>query len=146
MHSVLISLTANTSTHDHMFYRDTFIKQLRAWGIPLVQVIGVTTDGDAAVVKVGHWLYEIIWCSIGQVFKKGISELGDLYWQRCAAHLTSNLLKGAVVAVHSVARVLAAIDSIIFYHRATPHRRAILAECARRAPCTNLMLIRVCSG
>lgn len=53
-------MTANTSTHDHTFYRDTFSRQLRSWRIPFAQVIGVTTDGDAAVVKVGRLLSDLI--------------------------------------------------------------------------------------
>jgi hypothetical protein len=43
-----------------MFYRDTFRKQMQSWHIPLEQIIGVTTDGDAAVVKVSHVLHVVI--------------------------------------------------------------------------------------
>jgi len=137
-------MTSNLSTHDHAFYRDTFRKQMQSWHIPLEQIVGVTTDGDAAVVKVGQVLDVAIWVPNAQAYRKGLSELGDLYWQRCTTHLTSNLLKGAVAAVDEVSRVLAIVDAIVLYHRASPHRRAVLSDCARRAPCAYRTLIRVC--
>jgi hypothetical protein len=56
-----------------------------------------------------------------------------IYWRRCAAHLTANLLKNAVATEPLLAALMVTVDSVIAYHRATPTRKTALLEYARLA-------------